>query len=109
MAANFGAAIEALDQSKAPVWCKFRVACEKERERDGLMLTSHHPPKEVAQDNVVFVLASTIVCVEVCICLPKAMNLEIMVQLTHYTVGTLSGVDSFITEVCDLPWDGFTV
>ena len=59
--------------------------------------------------TVVSVLSTTVICVEVGVLLTHAVVVEIIVQLTYNSVGTLAAIPSFICEEVDLPRYCFTI
>ena len=65
-------------------------------------------PHQILQHGGVFVLPSTVVCVQAHSHFPKAIVLKIVVEKTNYSVGSFSCVTSFINDEVYLPWDSFT-
>ena len=84
------------------------MADNEEGEVDLVMESNHHPPYQIMEHGIVFVLPHAVVGMQVDVCLPQAMLLEEVVEETHDGVGPLPSVAGFINEVVDLPWDGFT-
>jgi hypothetical protein len=85
------------------------VTHNKERKCDLGVPTCHHPPCQILEHAVVFVLPCTVVSVKEHLLLAKAMMKKEVVQLTHYCVGSLATSTSLITEEIDLPGNGLTI
>ena len=84
------------------------MARDHEVEVDCVVHTSQDPPHQILQHGIVFVLPSTVVCVQAHSRFPKAIVLKKVVEKTNYSVGSFSCVTSFINDEVYLPWDSFT-
>ncbi len=57
-----GAAVQALEQAKAPVWSELRMPNHQEDVRVSLR---HHSPGKVLDHSIVLVLSSTVISMEI--------------------------------------------
>ena len=64
------------------------MARDHEVEVDSVVQTSEDPPHQILQHGVVFVLPSTVVCVQAHSRFPKAIVLKNVVEKTTYNVGS---------------------
>ena len=73
-ATNFSAAIYLLKQAKTPIWGEFCMPYNQKTQGDALTETDQHPPGEVLDDKTIFILSTTVVCVEEQVCLAEVMG-----------------------------------
>ena len=78
-----------LQEPETPVRRKFRVANNEEGKNYFLVESDQHPPGEILQDRIIFILADAIVGMQVNMRFTQTMLLKKVVQHTHYCVRSL--------------------
>ena len=72
------------------------------------MEPNHHPPDEVVEHCIIFILAHIVVGMLVDVHLSQSMLSKEVVEHADDGIGPFPSVTGFINDVVDLPCDGFT-
>ena len=95
-------AISLLEEAEAPIRRKFGVPDYQERQRYRLIQANQDSPCKVLHDEPVFILAATVICVEVQPSLPKIVRLKKVMQHAYDVICPFACIHSFINEIVHL-------
>ena len=79
---------QSLEETKAPVRCELGVACKHKANSCGVVQAHQGPPAQILEHNIVFILPTAIVCMQMQVLLPNTLMFHEMVQVAHYNIAT---------------------